>query len=111
LIKAPGLGLLVEGANRVVNDGAVGSLDVLGAGFEDRLPVGFIYWDVAFFKTPEADVPGCRVHFKVSEKTRERGKGLVKKINLGGVARVKVGEGRGKRVGAVGDAYAVVEVN
>jgi len=111
LIKAPGLGLLVEGANRIVNDGAVGSPDVLGAGFEDQLPVSFIYWDVAFFKTLEADVPGCRVCFKVSEETQERGEGLVKKINLGGVARVKVSEGQRKRVGTVGDAYAVVEVN
>jgi len=48
LIKTPGLGLLVEGANRVVDNGAMSSINVLGTGLADRLPLGFVYQNVTF---------------------------------------------------------------
>jgi len=83
LIEAPGLSLLVEGTDGVVDDGAVGSADVLGTRFEDRTPFGLVNWNVAFLKTVETDVPGHRISFIISEEMGKGGESLVKKVDLG----------------------------
>ena len=111
MIKAPGLSLLVEGLDGVADNGAVGSADVLGTGFEDRLPLGFVNWDVAFLKTVEANVPGRGISFIVSEEAGEGGECLVQKIDLGVVISVKVRKRRRKRMVTMGDANTIMEVH
>ena len=111
MIEAPGLSLLVEGMDGVVDDGAVGSVDVLGTRFEDGAPFSLVNWNVAFLKTAETDVPGHRISFLVSEEMGKGGESLVKKVDLGVVIRVKVGKGRRKKMVPMGDMNTVMEVN
>jgi len=101
----------VEGLDGVVNNGAMGSMDVLGTRFEDRLPLGFVNWDMAFLKTVEADVPGHGISFIVSEEVGEGGECLVQKIDLGIVISVKVHKYRRKRMVTMGDVNTIMEVH
>jgi len=101
----------MKGRDGVVDNGAMGSMDILSTGFEDRHPFRFVDWNMAFFEAAETDVPSLGIGFVVSEEMGERGKGLVDKFDVLAFVGVKVGESSRERVVTVGDPNTIMKVN